>query len=323
MAVYAQNSLSTKQVFGPFDGTSFSETLDLYLDYKNLSAVPTYRGGSGWNGYAIYGNGGSDNIVAGHGDDNIYGGSGNDSIKSYYGYNYIDGGTGTDRLDYSWYGQNTSIDNSLGVNADLSTGHTQAREIISGLRFDDEFNSIENLKGSSFNDRLYGNGIANTIDGGYGNDIIWGRSGNDKLYGGQNADSLSGGNGDDLLVGGSGNDVLVGGLGADDLTGGYGADTFRFTNIADSTQDLLSQDLITDFTQSEGDVIDLQPLSSIIFNFINMSGFHKDGTSFPEVRYFHDGSSTVVQADVNGNGSADIEITLTGSFTLHASDFLL
>jgi serralysin len=325
MSVLSQNSLSNETILNNamIDGTSFSETIDIYLDVKNLLAIPTYNGGAGWNEYEIFGLGGNDKIVASHGDDNIYGGSGNDSIRSWYGYNYIEGGTGSDTLDYSWYGQRTSLNNDLGVRADLATGNTQTREIISGMRFDDEFISIENLKGSSFNDVLRGNSVNNTIDGGYGNDAISGFSGNDKLFGGQNNDSLSGGNGDDLLFGGSGNDTLIGGIGADDLTGGTGADRFRFTSAADSTSDLLSQDLITDFVRSEGDVIDLSALTSVVIDFINTSAFSGDGTLVPEVRYFHDGNSTVVQVDTNGNAITNIEFTMTGVYTLNEFDFIL
>jgi serralysin len=315
MTVYPLNTLTSGNdpIDGFFNGTSQSETLG------TPSTNSVYNGGQ-WADYAVHGLSGNDLVKGGQGDDNLYGDLGNDTIQSFYGYNYINGGSGTDTLDYSWFGKQTTFDVTLGVNADLATGHTFERDIISGFRFDDQFDSIENLKGSSFSDRLYGNSLNNTIDGGYGNDSLQGRSGNDKLFGGQNNDSLSGGNGDDQLFGGSGNDTLVGGLGADDLTGGFGRDTFRFTSVADSTQDLLSQDLITDFSRAEGDRIDLTPLSNTVFEFIG--GLSFDGFG-PQVRYGFDGGSTVVQVDSNGNGSTDLEITLTGKIALQSTDFIL
>lgn len=67
-----------------------------------------------------------------------------------------------------------------------------------------------------------------TIDGGVGNDILWGNNGNDFINGGNGNDHLLGGGGDDFLNGGSGNDYLNGGAGADQLTGGAGNDTLVF-----------------------------------------------------------------------------------------------
>ena len=63
--------------------------------------------------------------------------------------------------------------------------------------------------------RIMGNGLANDIYGG---------SGNDSINGGAKADTLSGGSGDDILLGGSGNDMIFGGEGDDTLTGGAGND---------------------------------------------------------------------------------------------------
>lgn len=51
-----------------------------------------------------------------------------------------------------------------------------------------------------------------TVDGGSGNDILWGNAGND------------------TLLGGDGNDTLFGGAGNDVLTGGIGADVFQFVH---------------------------------------------------------------------------------------------
>ena len=57
-----------------------------------------------------------------------------------------------------------------------------------------------------------------------GNDIIDGGDGNDLLFGGRGNDTLSGGPGRDILFGQWGDDVLDGGLGRDFLFGGPGTD---------------------------------------------------------------------------------------------------
>ena len=66
-----------------------------------------------------------------------------------------------------------------------------------------------------------------TLDGGDGNDTIYGSNGNDTLYGGADDDALYGNAGHDVLDGGSGNDYLEGGSGADTYVfgKGYGYDT--------------------------------------------------------------------------------------------------
>lgn len=64
-----------------------------------------------------------------------------------------------------------------------------------------------------------------TIDGGSGQDVIFGQGGNDSLSGGQGDDDIDGGDGNDVLDGGQGQDELIGGAGNDTLTGGTGDDT--------------------------------------------------------------------------------------------------
>jgi Ca2+-binding RTX toxin-like protein len=52
---------------------------------------------------------------------------------------------------------------------------------------------IENLTGSNYSDKLYGNEVGNLISGGSGNDLIEGWDGNDTLNGGQGDDQINGG----------------------------------------------------------------------------------------------------------------------------------
>jgi hypothetical protein len=41
------------------------------------------------------------------------------------------------------------------------------------------------------------------------------------------------------------------------------------------------------------------------------------------LRYFNAGANTIVRADVDGDGAADFEVFLNGSFAAGASDFVL
>jgi Ca2+-binding RTX toxin-like protein len=55
--------------------------------------------------------------------------------------------------------------------------------------------------------RLHGNGLANTLTSGDGNDFLFGLDGRDTLYGNNGDDTLDGGTGDDYMAGGQGHDT--------------------------------------------------------------------------------------------------------------------
>lgn len=144
------------------------------------------------------------------------------------------------------------------------------------------------IKGTSGNDTLiyqagvqtlYGYAGNDTLDAGAGNDLLYGGDGNDKLYGGDGNDKLHGEAGRDELYGGLGNDSLVGvnassttaGRGEiDRLTGGGGGDRFYLGDAQRvyyndgniSASGVGDYGLMTDFKQSEGDVIQLKGVAS-------------------------------------------------------------
>jgi len=90
-----------------------------------------------------------------------------------------------------------------------------------------------------------------TIDGGAGNDYIYGYGGNDALDGGAGNDALFGGGGNDTIEGNEGDDIIIGGDGDDIIyananTGVYDADwSFKRSITIDSS--LVDSDM-TDFT---------------------------------------------------------------------------
>lgn len=87
-----------------------------------------------------------------------------------------------------------------------SAAHRYVIEWDAGLMNDDL--AIDTLNGGDGNDFIYGYG---------GNDILSGNAGNDVLFGGEGNDTLNGDTGNDVLYGQSGDDILNGGNGDDYL----------------------------------------------------------------------------------------------------------
>ncbi|RVD39104.1 tandem-95 repeat protein [Mesorhizobium sp. M4A.F.Ca.ET.020.02.1.1] len=201
----------------------------------------------------------------------------------------------------------------------LSTSAYRLQTSLSGAGTDDVIASTsagQALTGGAGNDLLFGNGgDDSTINGGNGNDLIVGGTGNDTLLG-------AGDN--DTLVGGDGNDTLTGGAGVDTLTGGIGSDIFNYGSISESTP--ASFDTIADFVHGT-DKIDL---SSIDANTASggdqafLFGGQNAATVANSITWSEVGANTIVRVDVNGNATADFQITLTGTgLGLTASDFVL
>ncbi|HEY9347042.1 MAG TPA: hypothetical protein VIQ53_17105 [Inquilinus sp.] len=145
--------------------------------------------------------------------------------------------------------------------------------------------------------------------------------------GADEAEGLVAGNaGANVLQGWNGNDILIGRAGKDTLTGGAGADRFQFTVLADSVAGA-NTDRITDFSHAQGDRIDLAAIDARFtvagdqaFSFIGTAAF--TGVA-GQLHYWHDSGRTIVSGDVNGNGTADFSIILTGTIALVAGDFVL
>jgi Ca2+-binding RTX toxin-like protein len=147
---------------------------------------------------------------------------------------------------------------------------------------------------------LTGDGGANIIYGGVGNDII------------------NGGAGADQLFGDSGVDIINGGAGQDVLTGGGSGDRFVFSSAADSA--IGFDDSITDFHHTEKDRIDLSGVYSGTFSFIGSSAFSGHAG---ELAFSSYASGIIVAGDIDGDGHADFEIKLIGASAIEFGDFFL
>ncbi|MFN3944456.1 MAG: M10 family metallopeptidase C-terminal domain-containing protein [Allosphingosinicella sp.] len=150
-------------------------------------------------------------------------------------------------------------------------------------------------------------------------------SGRFVIYSGAGDDAIAGGWGDDEIHGGAGDDRINGGRGADVLWGGPGNDSFIYLSVLDSTPQ--SMDRILDF--GAGDRFDLRFIDADAnqpgqqrFSFIGVSAF--SGTA-GQLRAYQDGGGWMVEADVTGNGIADLAISVTtlNQHHLGAADFLI
>ena len=145
----------------------------------------------------------------------------------------------------------------------------------------DLLTNIENVMGSSQNDRLWGNDQVNELYGGGGNDRLtavgatndpatdvaetkgdrlMGQGGNDTLTGGAGQDTLMGGHGHDSIAGGAEADRIVGGAGDDIMYGGT-APVGDTAAVADTA----AIDIFV-FSPADGDggdvIVDLDPTAA-------------------------------------------------------------
>jgi Ca2+-binding RTX toxin-like protein len=247
------------------DGSLVGNYLDNILIDDTTNTGHTLQGNDGND--ILIGNGGSDSLVGGEGDDILAGGAGNDTLV---------GGANNGFGDTATY-----IDAGAGVTVSLAISGTQS----TGGGGTDTLSNIENLTGSTYDDRLTGNGAANVLDGLSGNDS---------------------------LIGGGGNDTLIGGLGDDSLEGGIGADVFKWNLADEGSTATPAIDLIKDFLGvppgSENDVLDLRDL--LIFEH-STSGLAYNLDEY--LRFDETGSPLKLEIDHDGRhgGGSDFEVDQT------------
>ena len=199
------------------------------------------------------------------------------------------------------------------------------------------FNGDDSLIGRGGQDTLVGGEGDDTINGSNGSDRLFGQSGNDLLIGRPGNDILLGGEGEDTLEGGTGRDRLNGGTGNDQITGGGSIDRFIFnTNQEFQIQDL-GIDTITDFSQTQGDIILLNLRTFTAINSQSGTGF-SIASEFATVTNNQQAATSdavIVYNSENGNlfynpngsqasfGNGGQFATLTNTPSLAAEDFFL
>ena len=237
----------------------------------------------------------ADQVVGLYHTDVIKTGAGNDTInprsKQVGGFaDVIDGGAGIDTLEIDVRSDPGAKYAGLGITATLHT-ITSNKDTV---KVDADNMEIFHFQGGSG---------ADNVTGGTRADVLVGNEGNDKLFGG---------GGDDELDGWAGSDLLVGGRGKDEMFGGFdGRDVFKFESILDSVVGA-RHDVITGMGGG-ADSIDRIDLATIdantalggnqAFKFIGAQAFHRTAG---ELRY----ANHLLQADVNGDGRADFEVSV-------------
>ncbi|WP_050994498.1 calcium-binding protein [Sinorhizobium fredii] len=250
---------------------------------------------SGTAAINLTGNSVSQTIKGNAGANTLDGKSGNDTLVGGLGADKLIGGIGTDTASYEAF--------VAGLVANLTTPSANTGEAAG-----DTFSSVENLTGSRFDDRLYGDGANNRLVGGSGNDYLSSIAGQDVIKGESGNDKLNGGAGNDILVGGSGNDVFV------------------FTSALGST----NVDRITDFNVPYDSV----HLDNAVFTKLTPTGglaalaFAANATGsatdkFDRIIYETDTGKLFYDADGSGSGKAIQFATLSTGLSLTAADFLV
>jgi len=200
----------------------------------------------------LMGGSANDELRGGAGGDFLHGGAGNDTLEGGRGADMFVGAAGSDTVSYN------SSDYAVWV--DWSAGQATA-EAFGGDADGDTFNTVENLRGTKFDDTFKGDSGSNAFWGGRGDDWFVATAGSDRFYGEADFDTvdyseytsavqvnLAGGYGTggaaghtysgiehivgtdfaDTLTGGAEDNVFQGGKGNDTLSGGLGLDTYIF-----------------------------------------------------------------------------------------------
>lgn len=272
---------------------SVSWTMAAETERLQLTGSGNLNGTGNALGNRLDGNAGMNRLDGDAGNDTLFGDAGQDHLLGGTGHDMLIGGTGADSLEGGAGDDIYIVDQADDVVVELAGGG------------DDQVQASVNWTLGAQVERLLLSGSGNL--NGTGNalaNLIQGNAGANRLEGGAGDDTMGGGIGQDTLVGGAGKDRLSGGLGADRLEGGLNADRFIFATRLDA-----QGDVVADFSAAEGDRIDLRRIDANTalggdqeFTWIGGSSF---SAVAGQLRY----AGGVLAGDLNGDGTADFQVT--------------
>lgn len=191
----------------------------------------------------LHGNGGNDYLRGGWQNDELYGNLGDDTLEGSRGDDTIHGSWGSDTATY-YQGS------SAGVTVDLAIQNGSSQDTVNAGW--DKLIEIEGLRGTEFDDWLYGNNSGNTLDGGGGADHVYGNNGTDFIYGGEGNDWLLAGYDTDYVTGQGGQDVIAGEGGNDFL---WADDDLQDAILCGSEYDKVQRDSIDQHQDCEEHIL--------------------------------------------------------------------
>ena len=170
----------------------------------------------------LYGSGGNDVLSGGDGSDILYGGEGDDYLAGGTLSDTLEGESGNDVVEYAAEDQladggsdgNGADDDLLILGNGGIVNLANATDQVDGGGIARNFESVD-ASSSAMAVLLGGDGRANRLTGGSGNDQIAGEDGNDVLAGSSGADELLGGDGDDQILYDGADMLAAGGMGQD------------------------------------------------------------------------------------------------------------
>ena len=108
---------------------------------------------------------GNDQLFGQNGNDTLYGGYGNDTLNGGVGNDILDGGAGVDTADYSDLGFGGVSGTVAGLDVNLKDGVALHSSVNNSLTWTDELTGIENVNGTTQNDRFIGDEHDNLFNG--------------------------------------------------------------------------------------------------------------------------------------------------------------
>jgi uncharacterized protein (TIGR01370 family) len=338
--LYSTNDAWTRGI--PYYTTGY-DVLSTF-SYRATSGADILNGGDGPNQLngldgadIINGMAGNDTLDGGIGDDSLYGGSGDDVIYADTSDLIADGGTGNDMLVFSAsgvFGGTLSGFETLqlvgGANLILTASQLANGLSATGVISGSGALTINMDAAGFFATKLFsfiGN-VAVVVNGTAGTDIFKLGNAAHTVNAGDGIDQIKGGDLADIINGGADGDKINGAGGADIITGGAGNDVFKYAKATDSGIGAAA-DRITDYAIG-GDKLNFARIDTNAalagdqgFAFIGNGAFGATGAA--QIRYTNSGADLLVQADINGDGVADMEVILQGlaGQTLTTADFVL